>query len=70
MNIEKLWQLIGIFLFSLATKNDYSQQTKTMNLKQLSGGILSASLALTIMVGCAEKAPKGTDVLNMRMVLG
>ncbi len=35
-----------------------------MNIKQLSGGILSASLALTIIVGCAEKAPKGTDVLK------
>ncbi|WP_372751540.1 M13 family metallopeptidase [Labilibaculum sp.] len=35
-----------------------------MNLKQLSGGILSAGLVLTIMVGCTEKAPKGTGVLK------
>jgi putative endopeptidase len=34
-----------------------------MNIKKLSGGILSAGLALSIMVGCAEKAPKGAGVL-------
>ncbi|MBN2598723.1 MAG: M13 family metallopeptidase [Marinifilaceae bacterium] len=35
-----------------------------MNIKRLSGGILSAGLALSIMVGCAEKAPKGAGVLK------
>lgn len=35
-----------------------------MNIKKLSGGILSAGLALSIVVGCAEKAPKGTGVLK------
>jgi len=35
-----------------------------MNIKRMSGGILGAGLALSIVVGCAEKAPKGTGVLK------
>lgn len=41
-----------------------NNKSHQMNIKKLSGGILSAGLALSIMVGCAEKAPKGTGVLK------